>query len=702
MKNKLIILLALVLVAPRLIAANEWPQVLPVNGGSVTIYEPQPEKLTGNKLQFRAAISISMGSADPLFGAMWAAATLEVNRDTRQCTLSSIKVTNLRLPDVKDTSKVSRLRALLESGLPRQDLSFSLDRIVASIDELNATSDKLNNTPPRIIYATQPSLLVAVDGEPVVRDDKSLGLPRVVNTPFVVVRQGEKFYLYANEKWFAADSLKGDWQLEKSPSKELQAIGAKLKAADEKAGDNKISSDVTPEIVVSTVPTELIQTNGKAEFKPIQGTNLLYVSNTEDNIFMDITNQQYYVLISGRWYTSKALNGGWAYVEGKSLPADFAKIPEGSPKDVVLASVPGTKAAKEAVADAQMPQTAKVDRKNATTKVTYDGKPEFKPIDGTKLEYAVNTSSTVLKEGKTYYAVDNGVWFTSSSADGPWKVATERPKEVDKIPADNPTYNVKYVYIYDVTPDFVWMGYTPGYMGCYVYGGAVVYGTGFYYAPWYGTVYYPRPVTWGFSMHYNPWTGWTIGVGVSVGFMHFGFAFHPGPPVYGWWGAPMYHPPFYYPYSHFYGPRPPVVAVHNNIVVNNINVNNAAGRTTNIYSNRPHVNAHNQNISGATRSQNLSGATRATAGAEAKRAPARASNNLSVDRNGDVYRHDEKGQVQRRSNNGWQNTRPTDETRSVANDRSRGDTREANFEHSRGAGYGGFGAGRGGGGGRRR
>ena len=85
----------------------------------------------------------------------------------------------------------------------------------------------------------------------------------------------------------------------------------------------------------------------------------------------------------------------------------------------MLASVAGTQAAKDALADAQVPQTAKVDRKKATTTVKYDGEPKFEKIEGTTLEYAKNTTSTVLKSGAKYYVVDNGVWFESSKAKGP-------------------------------------------------------------------------------------------------------------------------------------------------------------------------------------------------------------------------------------------------------------------------------------------
>ena len=50
----------------------------------------------------------------------------------------------------------------------------------------------------------------------------------------------------------------------------------------------------------------------------------------------------------------------------------------------------------------------------------------------------------------------------SDNASGPWAVSTDRPDEVDRIPPNSPAYNTKYVYIYDVAPDYVYMGYTPG------------------------------------------------------------------------------------------------------------------------------------------------------------------------------------------------------------------------------------------------
>ena len=131
--------------------------------------------------------------------------------------------------------------------------------------------------------------------------------------------------------------------------------------------------------------------------------------------------QTYYVLISGRWFTAKALAGPWSFVPAKSLPADFAKIPADHPMADVLISVPDTPQAREAAIANQIPQTATVQRDVQPTPVVYDGgEPQWKPIDGTPLSYAYNTAVPVIRvDPKTYYMVQNGVWFSAGASPGP-------------------------------------------------------------------------------------------------------------------------------------------------------------------------------------------------------------------------------------------------------------------------------------------
>jgi hypothetical protein len=111
-------------------------------------------------------------------------------------------------------------------------------------------------------------------------------------------------------------------------------------------------------VYVSTVPAELLVTRGEPAYTPIAQTSLLFVTNSDTDIFMDTKSQQYYVLLAGRWFRAKSLQGPWAWVPGEQLPRDFSKISPMSAKGHVLASIPGTEQAREAVIANGIPQTA--------------------------------------------------------------------------------------------------------------------------------------------------------------------------------------------------------------------------------------------------------------------------------------------------------------------------------------------------------
>lgn len=683
-------------------AFAQWPKVIKTKNETViTVYQPQPESMTGIKLEGRAAFSAhERTSPDPLFGVFWFTATIATNRDQRTVALESILVNDVKLPGIQDTVKINKLKKLLETEIPTWKLSGSLDELVATIENEQAyISEDLKNDPPAILYAAQPTTLVLMDGDPKLQDDKDLKMKRVINSAFLIVESPDdkKFYLYGGQFWYASSTMKEGYQPVTTLPQSITALDQQLKK--QQTERPKRAEGGPPAILVSTVPAELIQSKGEANFASISDTHLLYMSNSENDIFKSMDNQNYYVLISGRWYSSLKLEGPWTYVPSDKLPTDFAKIPEGSEKDNVLASVAGTPASQDAIRDAQVPQTAKVDREKATCTVTYDGEPKFEKIEGTSLELAMNTKSTVLKSGSKYYCVDNGVWFVATVAKGPWKVSDDRPKEVDKIPASSSAYNVKYVYIYDSTPDVVYVGYTPGYMGCYVYGSTVVYGTGYYYSPWYGPYYYPRPATYGFSMHYNPWCGWSMGFHYSTGW--FSFSMYGGG---GYWGPPYHRPPYYPPYrGGMYGGRGPTF-------INNGDININTDRSNNIYNRRNDVSTRD-----VQRSQNPSVSTRDQQRVQNRQQPGVSQrpsnagprkNNVYSDHNGNVYQRNSDGNWNQRDGNQWKQTQQNDKMNRDYQNRQRSQQQNSNFNNmNRGGNMGGSyrgGGARMGGGGRRR
>lgn len=621
------------LVSSAAVAQQEWPKTISAaNGDLIKIYQPQPESYTNNILKSRAAISlVQSGKTDPVFGTYWFTAQAPGNGST--VSIQSLEVTDIRFPADMDDAKINDIKSTLQNEVPKMNVRIPQQELQNALNlnqEQAKLSSTINNAPPKVIYSTKPSMLVLIDGTPKLQMNSDWGVEAVVNSPFTIVKNNDgRFYLYGGKRWYTAPDATGPYSYTASVPGNLQNVQAAVdkaaaenaansaKADDDGTNDNSAdqnaaaNSDVIPQIIVSTEPAELIQSNGEPNFTPVEGTALLYVKNSGNDIFMNVNSQQYYVLLAGRWYKASNLKSTWQYIPSNELPADFAKIPEGSPKDNVLASVAGTEAANDAVMDAQVPQMAKVDRKTATSDVTYDGNPQFENITGTDMQYSVNSSNSVLSYRGRYYTVDNGVWFVANSANGPWTVATDRPDEVDRIPPSYPVYNMKYVDVYDVTPDYVWMGYTPGYLNTYIYGPTIVYGTGYHYRSWYGHYYWPRAYTWGFNMSYNPWYGWNVGWDYGWGWGGSWFNIYIGGGrrynyygCGGWWGPVAYHPVARYNayrnYGYYGGRARNYYGGRNRTVVINRTYNN------NIYNNRRGVVTVNNRRSIETRSYNRS------------------------------------------------------------------------------------------------
>ena len=502
-----------------------WPKEIAIPEGKVVIYQPQPEELNGNRLKSRSAVSVHVKDAvQPVFGVVWVDTRINTDRSSRLAVTSDIKVTDIRFPNQKE-EHITRLKELLEEEIPKWEIEVDMDRLVASLDmaeKRKVAAEKINTDPPKILFVTEPSVLISIDGEPKLQQIENSDLMRVINTPYTLLLStgDKKYYLYADkDAWYTADDIKGDWKQAASVPAGVAALTPKADPngeGDTPAGLEPIEPGPPPKVVVATEPTELIACTGEPEYTPISGTDLLYMSNTDSDVLMNIMDKKYYVLLSGRWYSSSKLEGPWTYVPGENLPADFAKIPEDSQMGTVLYAVPGTDIAREAVLDAHIPQTATVDPKKAILNVDYDGEPKFEKIKGTTMSYAVNTATPVVELDKQYYACDQAIWFTAEDPMGPWKVATSVPEEIYSIPPDCPIYNVTFVRVYESTPDVVYVGYTPGYTNTYVYHNTIVYGTGYYWPGWYGYYYYPRPATWGFHVRWNPWSGWGFGLSSST------------------------------------------------------------------------------------------------------------------------------------------------------------------------------------------
>ena len=662
------ILLLIFISGPLSFSQENWPREITNDKGvEATIYQPQIESFKKDILQARSAVMVKMNKdSEPVFGAVWVKARVMTDVDTRLISLDDVVVLDAKFPN-QDSSKVGKFKTYLAKEIPNWKFDITIDQLLASLDSVKTSSNEnYKNLPPDIIFVDYPAVLITIEGDPVLKNLENTQYKYVINTPFFIVNDPKNNinYLKGGLLWYQSNEILKNWKwTNKVPSDLVKYV--KENSKEEEPDVNPDTIKVKPQIIVKTKPAELIETTGIPDFASIEGTSLLYIKNTDSNVLMDINSQMYFILISGRWFEAKSLDGPWSFVNPDNLPKDFAKIPDNSDMSTVLSNVPGTEQSRDAVLDTQIPQTAEVNR-DATVEITYDGKPQFEPVENTDLEYAINTDKSVIKYNNDYYCCDNAVWYVASNPSGPWKVATSVPDEIYDIGPESPVYNVKYVYIYDYTPTVVYVGYYPGYTGCYVYNGTVIYGTGYYYTPWYGTYYYPRPVTYGFSAHYNPYTGWSFGFGTSFGSPYgwFSFSYHSYSYHGGYWGPAGYHAGynrgyyygsrqgFYYGYkagqnSNYYN-KPTPYNQNRNIYANNTSVNI---NTNNI--NRNNVSTMDQqrtgnNINTNNRQQTTSNPTIQNT----QRNNAGTKNNVYTDKQGNVYKR-ENNQWQTRDGNNW-------------------------------------------------
>jgi hypothetical protein len=503
---------------------DTWPRAYTTPGkGNVMVYEPQIASWEGQKQMVAFAAASyqppgASGTSKPAMGTVKIEARTAVSLDERLVNFANMRITEANFPNLPKPDLQNAV-AEITKAIPEADRMIALDRVLAFVDKSTIKPKEvpgLKADPPRIFYSQTPAVIVNFDGDPIWSPIEKNDLKFAVNTNWDVFEHEptKTFYLRHNQGWLTATSFRGPW----TPAGKLPPSFSSLPATDNfkevKAAvpGKTIASKDKPEVFVSTEPAEMILLRGAPSYLLVQGTkDLLWVQNTDSDVFRIGNSGPVYYLVSGRWFSAPDFTGPWTFASTK-LPEDFKRIPLEHERSRVLASVPGTDQAIEAVLLAQVPQTARVNRATLQAPaVGYNGQPQFKPIEGTQLQRAENTDKDIIFDGKSYYFCYQGVWFTSNLANGPWVVAQTVPASIYTIPASSPAHHVTYVTIEEDDEDndeWVTFAYVAGYTGLMIGWGCAVWGSGWYYPPYYyGGIYYPHFPSYGYSAWYNPWTG---------------------------------------------------------------------------------------------------------------------------------------------------------------------------------------------------
>ena len=502
-----------------------WPRTYKLpSGGTIVVSQPQIASWDGQAhLIAYSAVAHHTGAtgAKPAFGTIKLEADTAVSVPDRLVSFKQLKIAETHFQTLQN-EQVREIVAVLQDTLPDDERVIALDRVLANLDKSKIVpkhTPGVKADPPAIFFSATPAVMVNLDGDAIWSPIKANDLEFAVNTNWDLFRHAatNTYYLRHNEQWLRASDVKGPWAVADA----LPPSFAKL-PDDDNWKDVKAhltikptSKTSAPKVFVSMQPAELILLAGAPSYRPVTGTNLMWVSNTESDVFrMGKTGPVYY-LVAGRWFSAPDFTGPWTFAT-PTLPAEFKKISLEHERSRVLASVPGTDEAAEAVLLAQIPQTARVNKKELKApEVGFQGEAQFATIEQTVVQRAVNTDKDVFMIDNVYYLCHQGVWFVGKSATGPWEVAESVPEQIYQIPVSSPAHHVTYVTLEeddDADDDWVEFAAAAGYLGTMFAWGLPVWGTGWYYPPYYGWAgsypfYYPHFPTYGYSAWYNPWTG---------------------------------------------------------------------------------------------------------------------------------------------------------------------------------------------------
>src|SRR5262249_17298882 len=158
-----------------------------------------------------------------------------------------------------------------------------------------------------IFFSQTPAVLVNIDGDPVWSPIPGTDLKFAVNTNWDLFQEApaNNYFLRVDQSWLVASSITGPWQRAEKLPASFNNLPDNGNWTDTKAAipAKAISPGSRPVVFTSMKPAELILLKGAPQDVPVKGTRLVWVSNTESDLFRLRQDGPVYYLVAGRWFS---------------------------------------------------------------------------------------------------------------------------------------------------------------------------------------------------------------------------------------------------------------------------------------------------------------------------------------------------------------------------------------------------------------
>jgi hypothetical protein len=205
--------------------------------------------------------------------------------------------------------------------------------------------------------------------------------------------------------------------------------------------------DEPPAIIFSTSPARLIVIDGDPIYRPVPRTELQRIVNTRPLVVCDVAGMYYLKILDGWMETYSLDSDSWA---AAGMPPDGGRVAvmqavTSGAVDLLDGVDPKNPTGTPSLASGR-PPAIYISTRPAELIVT-NGPMVFAPIQGTSLEYAVNTTADVFREPTDHelYLLTSGRWLRSWRTEGPWQFVASRdlPADFARIPDSTPQAKVK-------------------------------------------------------------------------------------------------------------------------------------------------------------------------------------------------------------------------------------------------------------------